>query len=97
MILASRNDKLLFVSTSTVNWMDSSMEFTCARKAVIWSWGRAVSVSSTYLFQKGTRCGCVDSAQSSTLFMTMLATVTDTGKPIAVPNVCLKNSPLYAR
>jgi len=77
-ILVSRNDKLLFVSTSTVNWIDSSMVFRCAWKAVTWSRGRAVSVSSTYLFQKGTGCGYVDSAWSSTLSMTRLATVADT-------------------
>ena len=29
--------------------------------------------------------------------MTRSATVTDTGDPMAVPNVCWKNSPLYAR
>ena len=29
--------------------------------------------------------------------MTRSVTVTDTGDPIAVPNVCWKNSPLYAR
>ena len=39
----------------------------------------------------------VDSALFSTLSMTRLATVTDTGEPMAVLNVCLKNSPLYAR
>ena len=39
----------------------------------------------------------MDSALFSTLSMTRLATVTDTGEPMAVPNFCLKNSPLYAR
>ena len=95
-IFVSRNGRVLSVSSSTANWMDASMVFRCAWKPVTWSRGRAVTVSSTYLFQKGTGDWYVDSALSSTLSMTRLATVTDTGEPMAVPNVCLKNSPLYA-
>ena len=95
--LCTRYGRVLSVSSSTVNWMDASMVFRCEQKALTWSRGRAVTVSSTYLFQKGTGDWYVDSALSSTLSMTRLATVTDTGEPMAVPNICLKNSPLYAR
>ena len=38
--------------------------------------------------QNGTGEWYVDSALSSTLSITRLATVTDTGEPMAVPNVC---------
>lgn len=58
---------------------------------------RAVTVLSIYLFQKGTGDWYVDSALSFTLSMTMLATVTETGELMAVPNTCLRNSSLYAR
>ncbi len=49
---------------------------------------QAVQVSSTYFFQNGSLDGKDVRALSSTSSMTRSATVTDTGDPIAVPNVC---------
>ena len=62
----SRNAGVLSVSSSTVNWMDASMEFRCEWKALTWSQGKAVTVSSMYLFQKGIGDWYVDSALSFT-------------------------------
>ena len=51
-IFVSRNGRVSSVSSSTVNWMDASMVFRCEWKALTWSRGRAVTVSSKYLFKK---------------------------------------------
>ena len=56
--------------------------------------GRAVKVSSTYRFQKGGWIVQEVRALCSTSSITRLATVTETGDPIAVPKTCWNISPL---
>ena len=52
-ILVSKKGSVLSDSILTVNCIVVSMEFRCWWKCCTLSWGRAVNVSSAYLFQKG--------------------------------------------
>ena len=89
-ILTSRNDAAC-PSLSSVNWM---LWLMWASISSTWSAGIAERTSSTYLFQNTVGTGDILGARSSICSITMLATTTDTGEPIAVPKICWYTVPL---
>ena len=89
----SRTTSDPFDPHSMVNLMVGSTMLRWSKNWSISPSGRAVKVSSTYHFQKG-GYGQVVRALSSTSFITRLATVTDTGDSMAVPQTCWNTSPL---
>ena len=93
----SRNGSCPSFSISTVKLMLSSIPLRWTSRSWTLSFGTAVHVSSTYLFQKGSGASKVAKARSSTSSITRLATDTDTGDPIAVPKTCLYTRPRNER